>query len=499
MRANLLFICTDGQAANTVGAYGNSLVRTPYIDSLAARSVVFDRAYVTQPVCTASRSSIMTGLYPHTAGCTENNLALGPSVPVFPELIREGGHHCGYIGKWHLGDEVFRRNGFDEWVSIEDAYRSYYGPDRDRSHRSTYHHFLRRLGYEPDVVDEAGCGFFSRDFASRLPEEHTKAYFVGSEAVDFVNRNADEPFVLFVDFLEPHTPFFGPRNDEYRDVDVPLSMSIDDDLADKSLKTRMFALGYARHGHGGVDLSTESGWRKLIRRYWGLVSLVDSQIGRILGALADSPAAERTIVVFTSDHGEMMSGHGLLGKCVMFEEAIRVPLMISFPEYLKRERRIRPRRVCRPVSQIDLVPTLISALGLEAPEHLEGTSMLSSLSSRGQEVECCGPEDVVVEWNGMNSGFGDVLGDARILPDWRELADDITIKAALDDPVRTILTTEGLKYTWSHRGEDALYDLRSDPGELVNLIAEADASVVRDLRERIERWQARTLDPVVFG
>ena len=130
---NLLFLFTDEQGAATMAAYGNRAIRMPNLDALAGQSVVFEKAYVTQPVCTPSRSSLMTGLWPHTNGCTENNVPLRPETPCLPELVTRGGYISAHHGKWHLGDEIFAQHGFDEWRSIEDGYRPHYGAGRDRA------------------------------------------------------------------------------------------------------------------------------------------------------------------------------------------------------------------------------------------------------------------------------------------------------------------------------------------------------------------------------
>ena len=115
---NLLFIFTDEQRADSMAAYGNLHIETPNLNRLALESVIFDQAYVTQPVCTPSRSSIMTGLYPHTNGCTENNRPLPPGVPCLPEMLADGDYVTAYHGKWHLGDEIFAQHGFDEMLSL---------------------------------------------------------------------------------------------------------------------------------------------------------------------------------------------------------------------------------------------------------------------------------------------------------------------------------------------------------------------------------------------
>ena len=130
-KPNLLFLWTDQQRADTMGVYGNSKIQVPNLNKLARESAVFQNAYVSQPVCTPSRSTVMTGLWPHQNGCTENNVALRAEIPCLSEMVEDPDYTKAYYGKWHLGDEVFAQHGFDEWVSIEDGYAAHYGPARD--------------------------------------------------------------------------------------------------------------------------------------------------------------------------------------------------------------------------------------------------------------------------------------------------------------------------------------------------------------------------------
>ena len=162
-RPNLLFLFTDEQRADTMAAYGNAKVETPNLDRLARESVVFEKCYVTQPVCTPSRSSILTGLWPHTNGCTRNNVPLPEETPCLPEMT--SGYRTAYFGKWHLGDEIFAQHGFEHWVSIEDMYARYYREKRDRNARSSYHHWLVAKGYGPQGAEGANPGVFSRRFS----------------------------------------------------------------------------------------------------------------------------------------------------------------------------------------------------------------------------------------------------------------------------------------------------------------------------------------------
>jgi len=125
-KPNLLFIWTDEQRADTMAVYGNTKIHAPNLNRLADESVVFERAYVTQPVCTPNRSAVMTGLWPHTSGCIRNNIPLPAEIPCLPEILNDPDYRTAYMGKWHLGDEIFAQHAFQEWVSMEDGYSSHY-------------------------------------------------------------------------------------------------------------------------------------------------------------------------------------------------------------------------------------------------------------------------------------------------------------------------------------------------------------------------------------
>jgi arylsulfatase A-like enzyme len=479
---NLLFIFTDEQRYDTMSAYGNRRIEMPNLDRLASESVLFERAYVTQPVCTPSRSTIMTGLYPHTSGCIENNVPLPGDIPCLPEMIAPRAYATAYHGKWHLGDEIFCQHGFQEWRSIEDGYAPYYSAGRDRDARSTYHQWLIEHGFEPQ-----GGETFSRGEAARLPEEFGKPAYLAQEASRYIREHQRDPFVLYVNFLEPHMPFFGPRDDQYDPAEVALPPNFEARPGQgQPLKTRLFERYYLERGHSGLPLRTEADWRRMIANYWGLNSLVDTHVGTILDTLADCGLDEDTIVVYTSDHGDMMGSHHLLAKCVAFEEAVRVPLLVRLPGQR------RAARVEAPVSQVDLVPTLLDLMGQPVPEGLEGKSLRPQIEDGAEGA----PGDVFIEWNGHNNGMGDVIGRVSIPAPLEEMATTDQIIAAITDPVRTVITTDGWKFNCSPRGEHELYNLADDPFETENLAGPAHASRMRALAERIRGWQARTGDAV---
>ena len=483
---NLLFLFTDEQRHDTMAAYGNTAIQAPNLNGLAQQSVVFEHAYVTQPVCTPSRSSILTGLYPHTTGCTENNIPLRPETRCLPEMLTQGTYKTGYHGKWHLGNEILAQHGFEEWISIEDGYRRYYSPDVDRNAHSTYYHFLIDHGFDPARRD-GDFEHFDRATCARLAEQFGKPAFLAQQASRFIRENRDRPFVLFVNFLEPHMPFFGPRDGQHDAGAVVLPKNFDAvPTKDQPLKTQLFQRAYFVEGHGGVPLKTQRDWRRLIANYWGLISLVDTHVGTILQTLDDCDLAQHTIVVYTSDHGDMMGSHRLLGKCTMFEEAVKVPLLMRIP-WLKNGH----RRISVPVSQIDLVPTLLDWMQQPIPGHLQGQSLRPLVEGATEAWE----KSVFVEWNGKNNGFGDVLRKASVPASMLELATREQADAAIGDPVRTVIRPQGWKLNYSPLGEHGLYDLRSDPGETRNLVRH-ERQVARDLWAHLCTWQERTEDDV---
>lgn len=485
-KPNLLFIFTDEQAANTMAAYGNELIKTPNLNRLAEKSTVFKNAYVTQPVCTPSRSTLLTGLYPHSSGCTANNIPLAEDTECFPEMGDFTDYKTGYHGKWHLGDEIFEQHGFEEWISIDDGYRPFYSEERDQDAHSTYYHFLKEKGFKPDVKKEDGFQMFSRGFCARLPEEYSKPAFLAGEADRFLKGNRDNPFILFVNFFEPHMPYFGPRDDMYNPENIPLPPNFNDESEDHPLKIKLLQEAYKEYGHSGLSLKTEEDWQKMIANYWGLVSQVDHYLGKILDSLEEYGLDDNTIIIYTSDHGDMMGSHRLLAKCVMYEEAVKAPLLLKIPGLEKKD-------VYVPVSQVDLVPTLLEAMRQPQPEYLQGYSWLPFLKDKAPLQE----EDVFIEWNGSNNGIGsDKLGRVNKLDVWQDMATREEIEETMTDPIRTVITPEGWKFNYSQREEHELYNLKKDPYEMNNLMGEESPELINELIEKIQGWQGRTNDGI---
>ena len=473
-RPNLLYIFTDQQRADTLACYGNHQIETPALNGLAEDSFVFENAYVSQPVCSPARATMLTGLWPHTAGVPSCNVPLAADKPTIAEMLPPE-YDTAFMGKWHLGDEIFPQHGFKTWVGTEDQYRrGYSGTDR-LTEVSDYHHFLVDKGHTPDI-ELLGQRVFSRHYAASLPEDCTKAWYLGDRAADYIRRQGDDPFALCVSYLEPHPPHTGPLNDYYDLDSLPTGPAfMEQPPFDAPLLVRLMAAFYMQSENYGLDLRTEAGWRALMARYWGNVTLVDRSVGRILKALEESGKADDTIVVFTSDHGELMGDHGILGKTLMYEESIKVPMLLRAPMLDHASRRIGGR-----FSHIDLVPTLLELMDVPAPEALQGRSRVPVLQGR----EHLDNDDVFVEWSGDDGHARAGLGEAEP-------------NQSMVHQNRTIVTAEGWKLNLYGKGQGELYDLHSDPCELENLYHQREQTGrIGDLTRRIRAWQEETEDGV---
>ena len=482
---NILFILTDQQRQDSLACYGNKWIQTPNLNNIANRSFVFENAYVTQPVCTPSRASIMTGLYPHTVGLHRNNIPLPAETQTIAELI-DNSYYSAYFGKWHLGDDMIRQHGFDEWVSVEDFHRVRASKREYRFIEADYNQHLRDHGVEPPGMTKSYENWFA---TANLTEEQTQASFLGDRAADFItkhpeSKHADSPFMLYVSFFEPHPPYTGPLNHLYNPKDITTGPAFLKRPDNSSLLNRLRADYYMAGNLNPLgindyhDLTAEDGWRRLRAQYFANVTLVDRQVGKMLEALHNSGQFDNTIIVFTSEHGEMAGDHGMLEKRSMYEEASRVPLLIRTPGS-KPDTSQHSHRVSGSVSLVDLVPTLLELSNTEnsasMPEHLQGNSLAPVMSGEADLSD----NDVFVQWNGM--------GDRNL--------GTTQINRMASMPWRTVITPDRWKLNLCPADQCELYDLNNDPHEMNNLYTDlSHQDRIRDMAARIRIWQSQTND-----
>lgn len=472
---NVLFILTDQQRRDTMRCYGNDWIETPNLDSIADSGFVFENAYVTQPVCTPARGSIMTGLYPQTTGLIKNAIELRPDIPTVAELVPDE-YLCAHYGKWHLGNDAFPQHGFEDWISIEDHHRANFRRREQRTREADYNIWLRKQGIDDPPVSPISYEKWLP--GADLPEELTQAAYLGNEATRFLQEHDGRPFVLYVSFFEPHPPYTGPLNGLYDPDSLPVGPAflqrpnggslVNRARADYYMGGNLNPLGV--EGGDFHDLTSEAGWRRLRAQYFANVTLVDRNVGRILDALDTNGYADNTIIVMSSEHGEMGGDHGMLEKRSLYEEASRVPLLMSVPWLNSGQTRIEGS-----VSQIDLVPTLLDLLEQPVPDHLQGASLAPVL--RGEAT--LDDNDVFLQWNGM--------GD-------RNLGSPL-INRMISLPWRSVITADRWKLNLCAGDQCELYDLKNDPFELSNLFDDpAQRDRIREMAARIRIWQDETGD-----
>ncbi len=369
--ANILFICTDQQRYDALGCYGNEHIETPAIDQLAAEGVLFEQCYAQNPVCAPSRASLLTGRYVHAHGLYANGVALPEHEQLFTRALADAGYDCGLIGKLHLAacqhgrTELRLDDGFRFFAWAHDPYPG--------SPENQYHQWLQAR--YPDLYAAARDTSNTQTF-DNLPTAAHYSHWVADRAIEFMReaRDPDKPFCLFVNFFDPHHPFDAPKEyiERYDPASLPRPIGRPDELASKPpVQSEASRRSYAGHAPGFAEYDHD-GMQAIIAAYYAMVTLVDDETKRILETLDSLGLRDDTLVIFTSDHGEMLGDHHLLLKGpMMYEGAVRVPLILRWPGHL-------PAGVRRSqlVEWIDLCPTLLEVAGSPPFPRNQGMSLL---------------------------------------------------------------------------------------------------------------------------
>ncbi|CAB3778219.1 Choline-sulfatase [Paraburkholderia caffeinitolerans] len=454
-KPNILILMADQMTPFALRAYGNQVSLTPRIDALAKEGVVFDSAYCASPLCAPARISMMTGKLPAATDAYDNAAELPAQTLTFAHYLRAAGYRTILSGKMHFcGPDQL--HGFEERLTT-DIYPADFGwvPDWDRPDvRPSWYHNMS------SVLDAGPCVR-----TNQLDFDDEVTYTARQKLYDIVRERAAQrdvrPFCMTVSLTHPHDPYAIPRQywDLYRDEDIDMPrITLAREESDPHSK-RLRDLYEA-------DLTppTDQQIRNARHAYYGALSYVDAQFGAILDTLKATGLADDTIVIVTSDHGEMLGERGLWYKMTCFEGGVRVPLIVHAP------RQYRARRVAASVSHIDLLPTLVEmATGTRRaqwPDPVDGHSLLPHLHGDG------GHDEAIVEY----------FAEGAIAP--------------------MVMIRRG-KYKFIHTpvDPDQLYDLVDDPGECVNLaLAPEAASLVAAFRQEIAgRWDIPALHQAVLA
>jgi choline-sulfatase len=356
---NLLFILSDEHNKRVAGCYGHPMIRTPNLDALAGRGTRFTSAYTNCPICVPARASFATGRYVHQVRCWDNAIAYEGQAPSWGHRLREQGHHVAAIGKLHYQASKPEVNGFDEEIMpmhIVDGVGDLLGLIRDELPRRKG---ALRLG------PEAGRGESDYTRYDRAIADETVKWLT-QEAP----RHRDAPWALYVGFVCPHFPLIAPPEfyDLYPEADVPWPA-----LYEAAERPRHPFIDAMRRCLCFDEPFDAPMVRRAIAAYFGLVSFLDDNVGRVVRALEATGLAETTRIVYSSDHGDNLGTRGLWGKSTMYEESAGIPMIVAGPE-------VPAGVVCdTPVTLADGFPTFIQALGAKpdpADGDLPGVSLI---------------------------------------------------------------------------------------------------------------------------
>ncbi|HXY93552.1 MAG TPA: sulfatase-like hydrolase/transferase [Acidimicrobiia bacterium] len=460
-RPNLLLFMTDQQRADAVGAYGNPVVQTPHLDALAARGTRFAQAFAQHSACSQSRISMMTGWYPHVAGHRTLDNLLKSWEPNLLATLRAAGYFVAWAGirgdTFAPGVTAASTDYFGYVVkpsidAIGTLHREVFPPD----HRLRYAYYVGRLDGEVGLdFDEAAV----------------------RSAIALLEEGLPEPFVLYLTLFAPHPPFgvVEPWYSLHDRGDVPAPVPA------VTGKARFVTVLRER---SGLDRLTDDDWAEIVATYYGMVSRVDDQLGRVLAALDCAGVADRTVTCCFTDHGEYLGDYGLVEKWPSgFDDClVRNPLVIAGPGVA--ETHVHEGLV----EMIDLFPTLCELAETEA-EHVQfGRSLVPVLAGRANvhRDAAFAEGGLRVDEEPQNELLAGYPYDLKtsLLHDEPELA------------ARAIaVRTDAWTYVYRTREADELYDRVQDPDETINVAGEpAHAAVVAELRDRILSWLADTSD-----
>jgi choline-sulfatase len=450
-KLNILFLMADQMAATYLPAYGHKVVQAPHISGLAERGTVFDSFYTNAPLCAPSRFTMMAGALPKRIGAFDNAADFSSDVPTFAHYLRAAGYRTTLTGKMHFcGPDQL--HGFEERLTT-DIYPADYGWTPDWQHfnvrPSWYHNMLS--------VTQAGPAVRS----NQLDFDDEVTYTARRHLYD-VARSADQrPFCLAVSWTHPHDPYAAQPElmARYRLDDIPLPTVKQGDVPLDPHSKRL------RHvsDMDNYDV-TDADVRNARHAYFSNITYIDNQVGILLQALKETGLDENTVIVFTADHGDMLGERGLWYKMSWFQDACRIPLIVSAPG------KFQTGRVSVSVSSIDLLPTLAEIAndgGAFTPAAgIDGRSLLPHLNRTG------GHDEVI----------GEYCGEGAIAP-------------------LLMIRRDKWKYVCSTPDPDQLYDLQADPYEKVNLAGSAThQQLIKDFQAEVsKRWDVQALHDQVLA
>ncbi len=409
-KPNVIFILVDDQRYDFLSFLDHPWIETPHIDKLAANSIYLDRAYVTTSLCSPSRASILTGQYTHMHAVLDNDTPLPENMITFPQALQKGGYTTAFIGKWHMGGaNDMPRKGFNHWVSFK-GQGAYKNPLLNINGQTS-----SAEGYTPDILTGETISFLTEQ------------------------KDADTPFFLYLSHKSIHEDFTpAPRHEgKYKGVPIPAP---DPEFEQQGKPEWVKRQRKSWHGaERDYSIQDYGSYQSFFQKYSECMLAVDESVGKITEYLEASGQLEETVIIYFSDNGYMMGEHGLIDKRVMYEESIRVPAFLHWPQKFPT-----PVRNVDFFLNVDIGPTILDIAGIQVPTEMQGRSIYPRL--QGQDDS----------WR--TSFVYEYFNDPN----------------AVQTPTMFGLRTKKYSYATYYGVWDLfeLYDLENDPSQKVNLLGD---------------------------
>jgi len=479
-RPNILFIMCDQLNADALSCYGGP-VDTPNIDRIAEQGVRFTRATCTTPYCSPTRASIVTGLYPHAHGIVLNagprrQQGIRAEDTTTEKLLNQAGYETHHYGKWHLeGDKLpYYPDMFRSAPEYAENMASVFSRVRrqDKAAWMNWYAWALPVDISPALQRQVGAlgdQWKDKRFAEfiikmgrlKLPLEQCFDVQVADLTCRRLKalKDSSNPFMVTCSFVWPHDPNVVPS--PYYDAFDPEKLELPENC---HVREERFEKNWSREIVSGLG---EPGLREFLRVYYGMVKLIDDQVGRILKTLDETAKTDDTVIIFTADHGDMMGGHGMVWKSTnaFYEEVVRVPLLISYPHGF------RPQVSQLAVDSTDFMPTLLELAGHPVSKQTEGQSLIPFIAGKQGLSKSR-------QYTFSERVRGNPQGQRRVLPGTKG---DFMVRG------------KGWKYIRYSDGQEYLYNLNKDPGETKNLTNDPLARPRRDeLAAEMDKWLKRT-------
>ena len=431
---NILLIVSDQQRYDCIGYSRDYPVKTPNIDRLASQGMWFTNAFTPIPLCCPARQAMLNGRRPESFGALWNyditlkTSALEPTEYSWTKQIKELGYQMGYVGKWHV---------HPKYTPLEYGYDEYIGEmDYDAFRKKKYPQLSFQNGWLGEI--------------DPVPLEDARTHWFAQKAIGLIKEfdQKKQPWHIQLDFPEPHLPCQPVEQfaQMYDPQEIPEWRSFRDEFVNKPYIQKQQLYNW------NIENFTWNDWAPIVARYYAIISQMDDAIGKVLNTLETLGISENTIVIYTSDHGDMCGSHRMLDKhYVLYDDIVRVPLVIRWPKIILENTKCQEFVV----HFLDLAPTILDILGLEQKEFFHGRSLVPLL--QGKEIS-----------------------------DWRQHAVSTYNGQQFGLYTQRMIRNNKWKYVWNATDIDELYDLENDPGELNNLIYEESCRpILKELRQKL--------------